>query len=121
MDKIIEMLNEINNDKNNIVKYDLVCALGGIVSLLQDKIESVEKLRFNPLIPINGLGFYKEYRNGLLMGVRQIMLVKFDYLENEYIFKIGNDKSNDRLIISGNLYPMYKDNQDNIVSEITSV
>jgi len=121
MNNIIEMLKNINSEKSHIHKYDLVSALGGVESLLKLRIGEIEALRFNPLIPVNGLGFYKEYKNGLLMGVRQVMLVKFDYLENEYIFRIGNEKSSDRLVIHGNLYPIHFDREDRVTSEITPV
>jgi len=118
MKKIIELLKAINNEKKHVEKYDIVCALGGVSTLLNLKIDEVEKTRFNNIIEINGLGFYKEFVDGKLMKIRQVKLLKFCFIEKEYIFQIGNEQSKERLIISENCYPIQKyERFENVISK----
>lgn len=108
MEKIIEMLQAIDSDRKHIHKHDLVCALGAIGGLLNLKIDKIEATEFNPLIGIGELGFYKEYEHGKLVRSRIVKLKKFCYLENEYIFHIGHEKSNETLRISTACYPLHE-------------
>lgn len=43
MKKIIKILQDIEDSKETMKKYDLICSLGGVVSLLNLKINRLEK------------------------------------------------------------------------------
>ena len=82
----------------------------------EKKQKLIEDYHFINTLGINEIGFKEEYLNGKLIKVRLIKLLLFDKSNNNYRFQYDNEKSNEFLNISGNLYPIHewKSNPDQL-------
>lgn len=63
------------------------------------------KNNFRNIIPINGFGFKKEYKNNNLMSVRLIKLLSYDEELDEYRFQYDSHDSKEFLTVNGDGYP----------------